>query len=100
MRSKLASQSPAPASGPVTSSADMLQRTRRMFSASRHRLQAASHELHSLQQFIRFRASRADVAWAAAGIHLHRSVANEPGGHLRQGALYTVALLSHAEAQS
>lgn len=95
MRSKLASQMQTPAVGPVTSSADMLQRTRRMFTASRQQVQAASHELQSLQQFIRFRASREDVAWAAAGTHLEHLGLYEPAGLLQQSTLDTQHFSCH-----
>lgn len=67
MRSKLAIQALRPAAGPVTSSADMLTRRRNMFGPSLHRMRAASDELHALQQLVRFRASREDVAWVASG---------------------------------
>ena len=67
MRSKLASQTLGPAAGPVTSSSDMRRRRRNMFGPSLHDMRAAADELHGLQQFVRFNASREDVAWAASG---------------------------------
>lgn len=70
MRSKLASQAPISAASSVTSSADMLRRLTSLFSPSLQRMQAASDELHALQQFLRFHASREDVTWAASGIDL------------------------------
>ena len=67
MRNKLASQTLGAAAGPVTSRSDMLARRRNMFGPSLHRMRAASDELHGLQHFVRFNASREDVAWAASG---------------------------------
>ena len=67
MRSKLASQAPPSAASSVTGSADMLRRLTSMFSPGLLQMRAASDELHSLQQFVRFHASREDVAWAASG---------------------------------
>ena len=67
MRSKLASQAPPSAASSVTSSADMLRRLTSMFSPGFLQMRAASDELHSLQQFVRFHATREDVAWAASG---------------------------------
>ena len=66
MRSKLASQTqPFPAAS-LTSRGDMLLRCQGMFAASLQQVHATTRELHNLQRFMRFHATREDVAWAAA----------------------------------
>ncbi len=66
MRSKLVSQTqPLPAVS-LTSRGDMLLRCQGMFAASLQQVHAATRELHNLQQFMRFHATREDMAWAAA----------------------------------
>ena len=67
MRSKLGSQAQPTNAVVVTSRTDMLMRCRSMFAASLHQMHAAAQELYSLQQFVRFSATRRDVAWAASG---------------------------------
>ncbi len=66
MRSKLASQTqPVPAVS-LTSRGDMLLRCQGMFAASLQQVHAATRELHNLQRFLRFHATREDVVWAHA----------------------------------
>ena len=67
MRSKLAAQPTSEHCVPATSSAEMLSRCHGMFAGSVHEVHAAMQELHSLHRFIRFRATRQDVAWASSG---------------------------------
>ncbi|KAL0052575.1 hypothetical protein WJX82_004127 [Trebouxia sp. C0006] len=78
MRSKLVSQTqPLPAVS-LTSRGDMLLRCQGMFAASLQQVHAATRELHNLQQFMRFHATREDMAWAAARasstVHTFRAV--------------------------
>ncbi len=65
MRSKLAPQTqPLPAVS-LTNRGDMLLRCQGMFAASLQQVHAATRELHHLQRFMRFHATREDMAWAA-----------------------------------
>ncbi len=66
MRSKLASQTPPLPAVSLTSRGDMLLRCQGMFAASLQQVHAATRELHNLQRFIRFHATREDMVWAAA----------------------------------
>ena len=67
MRSKLAAQPMSELCVPATSSAEMLTRCRGMFAGSVHEVHAAMQKLQSLQRFIRFHATRQDMAWASSG---------------------------------
>ena len=67
MRRKLATQAQPLPTASITSSTDLLARCHGMFAASLQQMHAARNELRCLQQFVRFRASGEDVAWAASG---------------------------------
>ena len=66
MRSKLASQTQPLLAVSLTSRGGMLMRCQGMFAASLRQVHAATRELHNLQRFMRFHATREDVMWAAA----------------------------------